>query len=93
MARTIGVVLKRNTAEAVEVLEMAQQAVVGARFVMEEQAFLPLSRTLSRVEPVDSQGFESSAELVLGIGGDGTMIQAAALLKTRLVPILGVNLE
>ena len=92
MARTIGVVLKQNAADAVEVLAAAQQAAGDARFVMEQHAFLSRLTPLPQVEPVDPQAFEASADFVLCIGGDGTMIQAAALLKTRLVPILGINL-
>jgi NAD+ kinase len=92
MTQTIGVVLKGNAPEAVETLKVAQAVASAARFIMEQNTLLSLGQALVGVEPVDLLTFEKSVNLVLCIGGDGTMIQAASLLKNRLVPILGVNL-
>lgn len=41
---------------------------------------------------VDDETLSERAELVIVMGGDGTLIHAARLLKGRPVPILGVNL-
>ena len=42
-------------------------------------------------QPIDTQ-IAAEADLVLVLGGDGTMLRAARLVEERSVPILGVNL-
>ncbi|MGA1529524.1 MAG: NAD(+)/NADH kinase [Kiritimatiellia bacterium] len=55
--------------------------------------------TCQRIEPVPSgwrvvaeDQFESGIEALVTLGGDGTLLQAARLLKGKEIPVLGVNL-
>jgi NAD+ kinase len=66
-----------------------QQAGVEVRAVAEEAADLDLSGV--RVCDQDT-GAADGAELVLVLGGDGTILRAAELAREAAVPLLGVNL-
>ncbi len=74
--RSIGIVHKRSSAEAEESAHFA------ARFLREKG-----------VEVLEDEAETARrAEVVLVLGGDGTLIHAAGLLAGRPAPILGVNL-
>jgi NAD+ kinase len=45
----------------------------------------------TRVTSVDEASFGTRADLVIAIGGDGTMLYAARLVATSGVPLLGIN--
>lgn len=92
MVRTIGVVLKRDTPEAVTALERAVGIAADVRFVIEAEGLHAVDSPPARVEPVDAATFERDIDLLLVLGGDGTLIYASSLLRDRLVPVLGVNL-
>jgi NAD+ kinase len=85
--KTVAVVVKRGSAEAVA---LAQQ--VRARF--------PELELLAEAELAKATGWPATpseemgrrAELILVLGGDGTLIHAARMVRGRKVPILGVNL-
>jgi NAD+ kinase len=85
--KTVAVVVKRGSAEAVA---LARE--VRARF--------PDLDLLVETELAAASGWPATpreemgrrAELVLVLGGDGTLIQAARMIRGRAVPILGVNL-
>ena len=74
--RRVGIVHKLSSPEA------AETAARVAQFLRERGVEV----TAEEVE------IGRSAELVLALGGDGTLIHAAALLQDRPVPILGVNM-
>jgi len=85
--KTVAVVVKRGSSEAVA---LAQQ--VRARF--------PDLELLAEPELAEATGWPATpqeemarrAELILVLGGDGTLIHAARMVRGRAVPILGVNL-
>ncbi|OGQ91097.1 MAG: hypothetical protein A2289_05355 [Deltaproteobacteria bacterium RIFOXYA12_FULL_58_15] len=92
MGPTIGLVLKGNAPEALISLAVAQRAVPNAVFLVEAQGHHSLSPLPKGVEAVDPATIEREAELILVLGGDGTLIHAASILQNKIVPILGVNL-
>jgi NAD+ kinase len=92
MTRTIGVVLKPNAPEALASLAVARSVARSAQFIVEASGHHALLPAPHGVHAVDAAQFEQQADMVLTLGGDGTLIHAAGLLQTRAVPILGVNL-
>lgn len=69
--------------------EQLLAAGVGVRVVQGEAADLHLD---PRVEVRDERDAAAGAELVLVLGGDGTILRAAELARDGGVPLLGVNL-
>ena len=51
-----------------------------------------LSRQLSLTKPLSDKEIREQAELVVVLGGDGTLISVARLFSGKDVPIVGVNL-
>ena len=74
--RRVGIVHKLSSKEA------AETAVLVSRFLRARG--IEVTR--------DEAEIGKSAELVLVLGGDGTLIHAATVLQDRAVPILGVNM-
>jgi NAD+ kinase len=58
------------------------------RVIREEAADLDLAGTT----PVDGPAAADGAEIVLALGGDGTLLRAAELARPAGVPLLGINL-
>ncbi len=85
--KTLAVVAKQGSAEA---------AVLARRLRQRHQALTVLADPEFAQElgwPVfPAEEVVSRAELVVVLGGDGTLIRAARLLGGRAVPILGINL-
>ncbi len=74
--RTVGIVVKKTSAEATETSHYVERFLKG--------------KGLEVV--LDEAELGRSADLVLVLGGDGTLIHAARLLSGRPAPILGVNM-
>jgi len=72
-----------------EVVERLTAAGIGVRILAAEADDLACSQA-SAVPP--SAGAADGAEMVLVIGGDGTLLRAAELARPAGVPLLGVNL-
>jgi NAD+ kinase len=74
--RSVGIVHKKTSAEAAETALYVQRFLEGKGLAV----------------LADEAGVGRSAELVVVLGGDGTLIHAARLLDGRRAPILGVNM-
>ncbi|MBI3180474.1 MAG: NAD(+)/NADH kinase, partial [Deltaproteobacteria bacterium] len=85
-------VLKHGAPEALELFAGARAAATGARFLVEAEGYHALAEPPAGVAAVDTATFAALSDLVLVLGGDGTLIHAASLITDRLVPIVGVNL-
>lgn len=86
--QTIGIIPKRSKAEAGE---------LGGKVaaLLRERGFTVLREHDSDVagaEAVDGDVLASRSDLLVVLGGDGTLLHAARLCHRREVPILGVNL-
>jgi NAD+ kinase len=90
---TVGLVIKPKAPAAIEAArELLPFLLERKLHVLVEPLFVePLG---AGVEPVDHQAMANRADLVVVLGGDGTLIHAAAILGNteRPVPVLGVNL-
>jgi NAD+ kinase len=85
--KTILLFAKRNKPEAVEMARQIKDRCAGREVVADDDLSAELGWPSEPLEPKISR-----AELVVVLGGDGSLIRAARELKTRAVPILGINL-
>ena len=88
--RTIGVVVKRGRVQAVDLARDLVAWLHGrhlAALVEPETADAGVDAT-----PVSKRAMLAQADLVVVLGGDGTLLSVARLMRERPVPILGVNL-
>jgi len=92
MTRVVGVVLRPGAPEALEALRSVQEKYPEVQILVEAEGHHALSDVPEGVRPVSVETFENESDLVLVFGGDGTLIHAASLLKSRVVPILGINM-
>ncbi|HEY1917244.1 MAG TPA: NAD(+)/NADH kinase [Streptosporangiaceae bacterium] len=87
---TIGLVLhpKRDSAEAVSaVLGWATRRSIKVLGIENE-----IRRLNCMAEPVTAEELAERADLVVSLGGDGTMLRAMRLADRKRAPVLGVNL-
>ena len=91
---TVGVVVKPNHAEAwqtacdlSEWLEKRNVKLVGKPFSLEPAAAGPQCD----IETVDQDDFAADADLIVVLGGDGTMISTARLIGDHDALVLGIN--
>lgn len=85
--RTVGLVVKPNYAEAWQTAgELA--AWLATRNI---HSFTEKKYHESKIETVSAEFFKENSDLIIVLGGDGTMISTARLTGKRAVPILGIN--
>jgi NAD+ kinase len=87
--KTVGLVVKRDRPEATSI------AKILARFLRSKHK-VPLAETeISKTigaEPVERHQLGDRADLIVVLGGDGTLLGVARLVASKGIPILGVNL-
>ena len=86
----VGLVLhpRRDNAEAVEAVA-AWSAARGIRVLgLAEE----LDRLRDLAEPMDASALAAEVDLLVSLGGDGTMLRALRMVNGHNVPVLGVNL-
>jgi NAD+ kinase len=86
----VGVVLhpRRDNAQAVEAIAAwAKSRSVRVLGLAEE-----LDRLRDLAEPVDAEQLAAGVDLLVSLGGDGTMLRALRMVDGCKVPVLGVNL-
>lgn len=84
---TLGLVVKRHDPRAVETLRAAvEHLTAGGRKLVADGETVELLNTSKVVT-----GDPASADLVLVIGGDGTLLHTARMLAPHKVPLVGVN--
>jgi NAD+ kinase len=90
MISTVGLVLhpRRDCSEAMETITgWAQTRGVAVLGLAEE-----VSRILGDAEAVDRHELAHRTDLIVSLGGDGTMLRAMRLVHGHAAPVLGVNL-
>ena len=92
MFQRVGIVTNRGIQEVDGVLRALME------FLVQEQREVVLTRCGAQLLPdvrctiLDDQAFRSHCDLVISVGGDGTMLMASQLVGGSDVPLLGVNL-
>lgn len=88
MIRTIAVIAKKGKPEAAQLARALKERYPDRRWLTEKAG----SGALGLEALANDQRLGDEANLVLVLGGDGTLIHATRLLRGREVPILGANL-
>jgi NAD+ kinase len=92
----IGIVAKQNHPEALTVVRNLAKKLISKGISVYVEKEIESSLQLSHPKPmlnfVEPEGFASQTELVICLGGDGTLLRVARLVGENEVPILGVNL-
>lgn len=92
--KTIGIIGKHGDANLGDTLEELVQYLVNRQLnILVDETTLSLAASLKdRVTGVDRDTLGQRADLVIVVGGDGTLLAAARSLVDHEVPILGINL-
>jgi len=92
MKSQIGLVLKADTPRVQNLLSVVRNLLPGAHFFVEQEGRHALTQLPQGITAVAAEYFEKQVQVVIVLGGDGTMIHAASLLQNKVIPILGINL-
>lgn len=94
--KRIGIIAKQNKPEAVAITGQLVKwlGAKGIEVFLEEgiREAIPLTQPGSCVSGVKKEEIPSRAEMIIVLGGDGTLLSLARLMGRHEVPILGVNL-
>lgn len=86
--RTVAIIPKRSKPEA---LALAEE-VTAWLHERGREVICEAGTDISGATPVPPESLADRAELVVVLGGDGTLLHASRLCATREVPILGINM-
>lgn len=86
--KSVGIVVKRGKPEAATLAGELVERFPEVRFLTETAT----ARELDLTEADPGRLFGDQVELLVVLGGDGTLIHGARLLRGAAVPILGINL-
>ncbi len=87
--RTVGIVVKRDRAEALEIGATLTGWLRGQRKKVLAE---PAAAEVIGAEPVSREELVRRADLIVVLGGDGTLLGIARKVGRRETPILGINL-
>ncbi len=94
--KRIGIIAKRNKPEAVttihHLVDWFRQKKIEVFIESEMADLLGLHASEPNVNRIKREAFPTHAEMILVLGGDGTLLSVARLVGDHKVPILGVNL-
>ena len=88
--KTYGIIAKRNKAEALSLSREIREwlEIRGIKTVVDRA----VAENIGCSNPVDVKEIPSLAELLIVLGGDGTLLSVARLKGVEAIPILGINL-
>jgi NAD+ kinase len=96
MMKRIGIIAKQNKPEAVPIvrnlMEWLQPKKIEVYIEEEMENLLTPHPPGTNLYVVEKKEIPSHAEMIIVLGGDGTLLSVARLVGDREVPILGVNL-
>jgi len=94
--KRIGIIAKKNKPEAVTIIhhlvDWFRQKKIEVFIESEMANLLGLHASEPNVNRIEREAFPAQAEMILVLGGDGTLLSVARLVGGHKVPILGVNL-
>ncbi|ERP31467.1 NAD(+)/NADH kinase [Chitinivibrio alkaliphilus] len=92
--KTIGIVLFKKNHDSKKILQRlaAWAATGGVQLVLHHEA--PVDSTVHTGFPMASseEEFLNAVEMVISVGGDGTFLTAAHIVKFTHIPLMGINL-
>ncbi len=87
--KKVGIILKHNQPKAVEIgIDLAKWLIKRGKDVLFTE---DIGRALKK-DYYDKKTITSSSNIVIVIGGDGTFLSVARLVKDYSIPIIGINL-
>jgi NAD+ kinase len=88
--RTCGIITKRNKPEALSLTReiAAWLSARGIRVLVEKE----VAEQIGSPDHIERDGIPSHADLLIVLGGDGTLLSVARLNKVESIPVLGINL-
>lgn len=92
--KCVGVVVKPHHAEAWATACGLSEWLKGRGIRMVGESHQEIKKADSRscdIELLETEHFKSEADLIVVLGGDGTMISTARLVGSREIPVLGIN--
>lgn len=91
--KRIGLICRKGNQQVIETLIalINYLRVRGNAIVLESETFLLLENLVADFQVSDREQLGQFCDLVIVVGGDGSMLGAARALSTQSVPVLGIN--